>query len=72
VTSTTAQDFDQLLQRYLAEAQGHIAKMAGFAFFVCLLPIAPLMLKIEFLWMLVFSSCRCPFCRQGLAIGASC
>lgn len=66
MTSTTAQDFDQLLQRYLAEAQGHIAKMAGFAFFVCLLPIAPLMLKIEFLWMLVFPLAAALFVGRGL------
>ena len=66
MTSTTAQDFDQLLQRYLAEAKGHITKMAAFAFFVCLLPMATLLLKIEFLWMLVLPIAAALFVGRGL------
>ncbi|MDP3509633.1 MAG: hypothetical protein Q8T09_16800 [Candidatus Melainabacteria bacterium] len=66
MTSTTTPDFDLLLQRYLVDAKGHIAKMAMFAFFVCLLPLAPLLLKIEFLWMLVVPIAAALFVGRGL------
>ncbi|MBP9094499.1 hypothetical protein KBI23_26000 [bacterium] len=66
MTPTTAQDFSQLLQRYLTEAKGHITKMAVFAFVLCLLPLVPLLAKIEFLWMLVFPIAAALFVRRGL------
>jgi hypothetical protein len=66
VTSTTAQDFSQLLQRYLTEAKGHITKMAVFALILCLLPLVPLLAKIEFLWMLVFPIAAALFVGRGL------
>ena len=66
MTSNTTQDFDQLLQRYLVDANGHIAKMAIFAFFVCLLPLAPLLLKIEFVWLLIFPIAAALYVGRGL------
>lgn len=67
MTSTITPDFDQLLQRYLADAKGHITKMAIFAFIVCLLPLAPLLLKIEFLWLLIFPIAAALYVARGLS-----
>ncbi|MFA7338589.1 MAG: hypothetical protein WC028_17520 [Candidatus Obscuribacterales bacterium] len=64
--STTAQDFDKLLQRYLAEAKGHITKMAVFALVLCLLPLLPLMAKVEFLWLLILPVGAALFVGRGL------
>ena len=66
MTSSTLQDFEQSLQRYLAEAKGHIAKMAIFAFVLCLLPLAPVLLKVEFLWLLILPLAAAAFVGKGL------
>lgn len=66
MTSTAAQDFGKLLQQYLAEAKGHITRMAVFALVICLLPLLPLLAKIEFLWMLVFPIAAALFVGRGL------
>lgn len=66
MTPTTAQDFSQLLQRYLTEAKGHITKMAVFAFVLCLLPLMPLLAKGELLWLLILPIGVASFVGRGL------
>lgn len=67
MTTTTTPDFDLLLPRYLAEARGHIAQMAAFAFFVFLMPIATLLLNIQFLWLLIFPIAAALYVGRGLS-----
>ncbi len=67
MTSTTTQDLDLLLPRYLKEAKSHIAQMAAFAFVVCLLPLAPLLFKIEFVWLLIFPIAAALYVGRGLS-----
>lgn len=66
MTSTTVQDFDKLLQQYLAEAKGHITKMAVFALILCLLPLLPLLAKGEFLYLLILPAAAAIFVGRGL------
>jgi hypothetical protein len=66
MTSTTVQDFDKLLQQYLAEAKGHITKMAVFALILCLLPLLPLLAKGEFLYLLILPIGAAIFVGRGL------
>ncbi|MFA6557460.1 MAG: hypothetical protein WCT03_13650, partial [Candidatus Obscuribacterales bacterium] len=66
MTSTAIQDLDKLLQQYLAEAKGHIAKMAVFALILCLLPLLPLLAKGEFLYLLILPIAAAIFVGRGL------
>jgi hypothetical protein len=77
MTSTTTQDFGQLLQRYLAEAKSSIVLMAAFAFIGCLLllalilsvllPLALIVSKIELLWLLLFPTAVAVYVGRGLS-----
>lgn len=67
MTPTTTADFDLLLPRYLAEAKSHIAQMAAFAFLVFLMPIATLLLNIQFLWLLIFPVAAALYVGRGLS-----
>lgn len=66
MTLTIEQDFDQSLQRYLAEAKGHITKMAVFALILCLLPLLPLLAKGEYLWLLILPVGAAIFVGRGM------
>ncbi|CAN5260891.1 hypothetical protein BH11CYA1_BH11CYA1_01960 [soil metagenome] len=66
MTVNSAEDLDQSLQRYLAEAKGHVTKMAVFAFVVCLLPLAPVLLQVVFLWLLIVPLAAAAFVGKGM------